>query len=142
MHSNDKTIYSGAFVLAALSLVTLLWLFSQNELARQPHLISVSSTDFLETKISGNNVVYSLLHAQVEAPARAEIRDLIKYAENIFAAKLRSDAEAQSKTMIWITFHYAGTGRHPGKSTKTYREIYVFEGTNWRRVTNKNETFV
>ncbi|GLS44171.1 hypothetical protein [Methylobacterium brachythecii] len=142
MHSNDKGVYSGAFVLAALCLVMLLWLFNQNELTRQPHLVSVSSTSFLEKKDTGEQIMYPFLHAQVIAPARADVADLVKYAQNIFAARLRSDAEVQAKQMIWITFTFAESPQQVSGEKKTYREIYVREGTSWHRLSRGSDTLM
>ncbi|MCE4225804.1 hypothetical protein HCU64_18800 [Methylobacterium sp. C25] len=142
MHSNDKSMYSGAFVLAALCLVTLLWLFKRNELAHQPHLVSVSSTSFMERNSAGERIMYPLLHAQVVAPAQADVADLVKYAENIFAAKLRTDAEAQAKKMIWITFTFANSSQNASGEKKTYREIYVREGASWHRLSGGNDMVI
>ncbi|WP_455962642.1 hypothetical protein [Methylorubrum aminovorans] len=108
---------------------------SRNNLTTR--LISVSPMVFIETTSQGKKIEHQILHAKIEVSGQAQEGALRKFADNIFASRLRSDADVRSRDMVWITFYFGEQSHQNSGMVRTYREIYAKTEQDWRNLADE-----
>jgi hypothetical protein len=122
-----------ALVIGALALVIVLWSrqFSSFRLAE------VKATPVIETRLSGEQIIYQTYHVAVDGYPEATEADMYAYAERIFSDQVRGMADRDRKSQVWITFYLERVHINGQEKIRTFRIIFANESNGWQRLEPK-----
>jgi hypothetical protein len=126
-----KKVVALIAVIALTGAVLTFWTFFHPPSFR---VVQVAALVFTETKLSGEQTTYQAYHAHVEAYPGAAVADMHEYAERLFESQLRSIAERDGKSQVWITFNLDRVVVDGQARINTYRFIFAREGNGWREL--------
>ena len=71
-------------------------------------LARIAPSDFLETKLTGEQILHHGYQAHVTAFPTASDADMIAFSEKLFAMQAREMAERDEKTFVFVAFYLEG----------------------------------
>lgn len=103
-------------------------------------VIEFKPTAVVETKLSGEQIVYQTYQVIVAGYSEAAEADMYAYADKIFSDQFRDLADRDSKSQVWLTFYLENVHINGQSMTRTFRIIFANEGKGWHRLEQKNKT--
>jgi hypothetical protein len=88
---------------------------------------------FVETKTSGEQISHQADQAHLKPLGETTELCITANAQSLFDTQLRSMAERDGKTQVWMTYYIGEANVGVVQVAKTFRVIFVREGDTWRR---------
>jgi hypothetical protein len=102
-------------------------------------VIEFKPTAVVETKLSGEQIVYQTYHVAVAGYPEAAEADMYTCADKIFSDQFRGLADRDSKSQVWLTFYLEEVHVNGQSKARTFRIIFAKEGSGWHRLEPKNK---
>ncbi|MCP1550090.1 MULTISPECIES: hypothetical protein [Methylorubrum] len=131
MNTSDPKIVYLAMILTMLITITPWRELITSPINSQYYEINTESGIVVEKNCINEQLEYSIIHAKILVPMDYDAKKLTDYSRRILDYSLKSKAEKQGISTVWITFYFTDNPQAIPDSTKNYRVIYFRYGSNW-----------
>jgi hypothetical protein len=100
-------------------------------------LDGVTALVFVETTASAEQITHHAYQAHLTPVQATSELCMTTNAQSLMDSRLRSMAEQDGKSQVWITYYTDVATVGDQKVAKTFRVIFVREGEGWRRLEPK-----